>query len=154
MRLEPYLRPELATIVASPRSRDEVLRGLAARASAIMPGVAHKLLYEGLRDREQKYPTCTPEGVAFPHVLLPEIQASVMAPCLLRPPVAWSPLHPTPQDIIFAMFGNAERPWEHVRMLARLARIARGPGALARLRAAATAAELHHVLAEEDRSYA
>lgn len=153
MRLEPTLKPDAVLLLASPSSRDAVLGALADRAGGLFPGVTPKALLQGMIEREARFPTGTPEGVAFPHVLLPQIDQTAVIPALLRPGVRWS-LHNHPaQDLVFAMFGHSDTPWEHVRMLARLARIARGPGALERLRSAPDAQSLYQLLLAEDRSY-
>ena len=49
------------------------------------------------------------------------------------------------------MVGSDDRPWEHVRLLARLARIVKSPGAHERLCEATDAADLHARLVREDR---
>ncbi len=158
MRLETVLSPELTLVLPAPGSkgmdaRGSVLKDLSNRAQRLFPGVAAGGLLEGFLDRERNYPTGTPEGVAFPHVLLPEIDSTVVAALLLKPGVRWSVQDHPQQDLVFAIFGSAEKPWEHVRLLARLARVARGQGALARLREAADGARLYDLLIAEDRRY-
>lgn len=155
MRLDPFLTLPATLVLTAPRSRDAVLEALAECAER-QGGFADKaVLLQGLQQREAKFPTGAPEGVAFPHILLPGISRTLLIPCLLIPGVPWSdsPGSLTSPDVIFSMFGDADRPWEHLRILARLARIAHAPGALARLRACATARELHERLLEEDRAH-
>lgn len=151
MQLTPFLNPDTALVLENPADRAEVLRAVAECAARQIPGVDASLLLEGLNDREDKFPTGTPEGVAFPHVLLPQIQRTVLVPCVLKPGVTWGSAGRQAQDVVFAMFGNSERPWEHVRMLARLARVARGAGALERLRACQTTEAVHEALLAEDK---
>lgn len=150
MQLKPFLNPDSILVLEQPADRTSVLRALAECAARQMPDVDPGRLLEGLNDREEKFPTGTPEGVAFPHVLLPQIQQTVLVPCVLRPGVSWGATGHRSQDVIFAMFGNSERPWEHVRMLARLARVSRGPGALERFRACRTPESLLEALVAED----
>jgi PTS system nitrogen regulatory IIA component len=151
MRLEPILDPALTIVPTGLKSRDDVLNliaGLGHQRFRAIPAIA---LLAAFKDRESKFPTGTPEGVAFPHALLPEIPQSALVAAILRPPVKWSgKVHP-PQDVVFGILGNSDSPWEHVRLLARIARIVRGPGALDRLRAAADGKDLHRRLVEEDR---
>lgn len=153
MRLEPCLHPDLTLVLDACPGLDAVLGGL-AEAGAKQAGMPDREeLLRGLVEREERYPTSTPEGVAFPHVLLKGIEQTLIVPVLLRPGVKWrNPSHPA-QDLVFGMFGNIDRPWEHVRLLARLARIVRTAGALDRLRRAADARALHEALLGEDRSH-
>jgi mannitol/fructose-specific phosphotransferase system IIA component (Ntr-type) len=55
---------------------------------------------------------------------------------------------------VFAIAGDAARPWEHVRLLARLSRIAIDEGARQRLRASASDADLLAALLQEDARHA
>lgn len=153
MQLEPFLNPDAVLVLEQPKDQGDVLRALAARAGALIPEVDPQRLLEGLLDREERFPTSTPESVAFPHVLLPEIQRTILIPAVLKPGVSWGSTGHPRQDVVFGMFGNSERPWEHVRMLARLARVARGVGALERLRACTTAHALFNALVVEDRAH-
>ncbi|MCA9310903.1 MAG: PTS sugar transporter subunit IIA, partial [Phycisphaerales bacterium] len=99
------------------------------------------------------HPTSTPEGVAFPHAMLPAIKKTIIIPAILRPPVDFGVRSHPAASLIFCMFGDSNEPFSHVRLLARLARIAHSPGALDRLRAATDAADLYSILVAEDRAH-
>jgi PTS system nitrogen regulatory IIA component len=153
MRLEPLLNPELVIVLDDASDKDAVLRALANAARKVLPHISEDDLVTELADRERRHSTSTPEGVAFPHAMLSEIESTVVVPALVRPGVNFgSDSHP-PSDLVFGMFGCAERPFSHVRLLARLARISRGPGALDRLRSAKDPEELYSTLVEEDRRH-
>ena len=55
-----------------------------------------------------------------------------------------------PGDLIFAIAGDANRPWEHVRLLARLSRITIDEASRRRLREARDDAALLAALQAED----
>lgn len=153
MRLEPILHPGLTAVLLGLKSRDEALTAIAQRGTQKFPAVSQAAFLAALKDRETKYPTGTPEGVAFPHALLPEVPETAVVCLLLKPPVKWGGRNQPGQDVIFAILGNSDAPWEHVRLLARLARVVRGAGALERLRACSDGKELFHLLVEEDRAH-
>jgi mannitol/fructose-specific phosphotransferase system IIA component (Ntr-type) len=153
MRLEPILHAGLVAVLEGRSTRDDVLRRLASLGAAATPGIRAEGLVAAFLDRESKFPTATPEGVAFPHALVPGVTGSRVAVVLARPGVAWGATPHPPQDLAFGIIGAIDTPWEHVRVLARLARIARGPGALDRLRAARDAADLFARLIAEDRQH-
>lgn len=153
MRLEPFLKPGNVEIAEGVPSRDDLLDRLAKKAHGQLPAAPFDRLLRELTDREKRYPTSIPEGVAFPHAILDTIDRTMIVVALCRPPVSFGVRGHPPCDLVFGMFGNANEPWEHVRMLARLARITHGPGALARLRAAKDAQELFDLLILEDRKY-
>lgn len=153
MRLEPILDPGLCLILTGLTSKNAVIDGLSALANRRFPQISPSIFTAAFRERESKFPTGTPEGVAFPHALMPEIPQSAILAAILRPPVRWGGREPTPQGLVLGILGNSETPWEHVRLLARLARIVRGPGALDRLLSSPDGTALHAHLLAEDRSH-
>ena len=154
MHLEPVLRPELTRILIDCSDRESMLQDAAQLGASALEGVTPEQILGAIEEREKSYPTETPEGVAFPHCLLPSLGATLVVACLLKPGVRWSKSDAPLQDLVFVMIGNEDKPWEHVRILARLARIARGPGALDRIRSSQSDEELFEALVSEDRSHA
>ena len=153
-QLEPLLDPDHALIIEAPASKDHVLSAIAEHAAHRIDGADPAKLASDLTDRELRHPTSTPEGVAFPHAMLAEIDDTVLVTALLRPGVSFGvDSHPA-TDIVFAIFGNADKPFSHIRVLARLARLARGDGALQRFRGADAAAALPQALVSADRRHA
>ena len=152
MRLENYLDPARALVFEGVSDVDDLLSRLAAAASAA--GVDESALRDALRAREASAPTSTPEGVAFPHALLEGVSETIVVAAKVPGGVVMGKADHPPADVVFCMVGSAESPWDHVRLLARLARIARGEGALDRIRASSTDAELFDALLTEDRAHA
>lgn len=151
MRLEQYLHPDRTLVLEGVSDRDDLLVRLAGAAATA--GVDSVELQASLLDRESRAPTSTPEGVAFPHALLESVEDTVVVAALAPGGVRLGKADHPPSDVIFCMVGSAKAPWDHVRLLARLARIARGPGALERLRQARSGAELYEELVREDRAH-
>ena len=153
MRLEPILKPDLTLCVDDVADRDDLLHRLAKIASSQIPTQSVESIFHALEAREEQTPTATSEGVAFPHAMLDDVGETLLIVMKLTSGVSFTSSDLPASDIIFCMIGSAGKPWAHVRLLARLARIARGVGALDRLRAATTADELFERLIEEDRAH-
>lgn len=153
MRIEPLLVPERVVLLSGLSERDGVLRELAAVASSGLPDRSDDELYEALHERERRYPTSTPEGVAFPHAMLEGIESTVLVAAVVRPSVDFRPGEHPPVDLAFAMFGSSAEPFQHVRLLARLARVCRGDGALDRFRSASDEGAFLEALIDEDRAH-
>lgn len=154
MRLEPILMSESALIIENAADRDAVLSRLAEAAAKLVPGYSAQTILTAFEDREAQTPTATPEGVAFPHAMLKNVDRTTLLIARLKPAVSFGGQDLPASDLVFCMVGSAEKPWVHVRLLARLARVARAPGALERLRGADTAEDLFARLIEEDRAHA
>ena len=154
MRLEPYLKPGSALVIDGAKDRDDVLRRVAEQGASLLPGVDVSKLEKAMLDREAQMATSAPEGVAFPHGLLPELTDTVVLIAAVRPGVRFGSSQHPPVDMVFAMFGPAEAPWRHLSLLARLARIAHFEGALGRLRACDSGEALLDSVLAEDRAHA
>ncbi len=135
------------------QSREELFELFSEAIHLLQPDLDGEELKRHLLDREAQTSTSTPEGVAFPHALAPEIRETCVALARIDGGVDFGvPKHPR-SDLVFCMFGNTEQPWEHVRLLARLARLVHTEKARDRLRVAADAEDLYARLLEEDRTH-
>lgn len=153
MRLEPLLDAANTLVLTGCEDRDTVLRRLAEHAQSRIGAVPGEGLYEALLDRERRYPTSTPEGVAFPHAMLEEIEDTLLIVARLQPPVEFRPGEHRAIRLVFGIFGSAGKPFQHVQLLARLAMIVRTKAARERLFGATDASSLHAALIEEDRAH-
>lgn len=153
MHIESLISESRTLIITSERTREGVLRRIAGAASGALEGRTEDFLLGELVDRERRYPTCTPEGVAFPHAMLKGVQQNVLVVASVRPGVDFGVSGYAPVTLAFGLFGDESRPFEHVKILARLARIARAPRAIARLTGCTDAHALYEQLIAEDRSH-
>jgi len=153
MQLETYLSPDLVLILDDVATIEALVHRLAEVAATQFRDLDAARIEAALQEREQQAPTSTPEGVGFPHALLPQVDHTVVVVARAPAGVPTSAAKHPPVDLVFCMVGGAEEPWRHVRLLARIARIARGSGALERLRKADTPEALYEALVQEDRSH-
>jgi len=161
MALEPYLRRELVFILPGaegPASqpammRDDLFRHFSRAACAALPDQDETDLHRRLLERERQMPTSTPEGIAFPHAVADHIDQTIVLAARAPGGVDFGVAAHPRADLIFCMFGCSTNPWQHVRLLARLARIVHDPKARTELRAAGTPAQLHDRLITADQSH-
>ncbi len=150
MKLESLIDAELTLVVDDATDRDDLLKRLAEHLAARIADLDAGSLHRALIQREQQGPTSTPEGVAFPHAMYEGAGDSCVAVARVRGGVDFGhPDHPA-SDLVFVMVGPAGSAWQHVSILARLARICHSPGALDGLRQAPDAASLYEALKAED----
>jgi len=153
MALQKYIRRELILVRDEGASRDELFHLFALAVQAVQPALDGETLMRLLIQREAQSPTSTPEGVAFPHALAPDIAETYVALARVADGVDFGVPGHGPCDLVFCMFGNSEKPWEHVRILARLARLVHTTDARHNLRIAKDASDLYGRLMDEDRSH-
>lgn len=151
MKLDGYLDQRLSWVFTGVRGRDELLREMARRAAEAR-GLDGAALEAALVERERQHSTATPLGVALPHAIVPQAPGSFVA--LGR--VADGPVDfaGSAVDLVVMLAGPPEGGWEHVRVLARVARLCNTPAMLRAMRAAADGAALHAAVMEEDRRHA
>jgi mannitol/fructose-specific phosphotransferase system IIA component (Ntr-type) len=164
MALEPYLRRELVFSLpgsgaasassgasAPALTRDDLFTHFARAACASLPDQSEADLHRRLMERERQMPTSTPEGIAFPHAVADHIEQTVLLAARASGGVDFGVANHPRADLIFCMFGCSTSPWQHVRLLARLARIVHDPACRADLRASTSPAQLHERLLAADR---
>ena len=150
MKLHDYLKPELTWVLDSVDSRDALLRELCDRIGDLETNVPAEKLLAALIDREAQGSTATPEGVALPHAMIETADRSFVAAALVRHGVSFGDRSAPRVDLVFVLVGPKDGAWEHLRVLARLARLCHTTGALQHLRSAADAEDLYRRLLEED----
>ena len=153
MKLETYVTQELTWLLDETASCRDLLADLAGRIARSIGGVEPDPLLQALIDREKQHSTGTPEGVAFPHAMIEGLSDTYVAAALVRKGVSFDATDGERCDVVFVLVGPPDAAWVHVSVLARLARICHGPGALDRLRAAPDSAAFHNRLIEEDRRH-
>ena len=150
MKLGDYIDQPLCWVLDSAESCEALLRTLADHIAAKVEVLDAEQLFEALIAREQLGSTGTPEGIAMPHAMVAGLDRSFVVPALVRGGVDFHSASSSQADLVFVLVGPKDRAWEHVRLLARVARICPRPGALGYLRQSDSGEQLYERLLEED----
>ena len=150
MRLTDYIDSSRVWVMDAPEGRDATLGMLCQRVAVAAGGPSGDELLRAVLDREAKGSTATPLHVALPHAMLANIDKSFVAVARLNGAVDFAGEHGKDIDLIFMLVGPANKAWEHVRLLARVARICHAPGALNNMRSAESPEDLYQCLVKED----
>ncbi len=153
MALQEYIRPELTFVLEDTQSRDELFGVFCRAIGELRPELEQQDLAKSLLEREAQSATSTPEGIAFPHALAQSIDETFVALAKIPGGLDFGRSDHPRSDLVFCMFGSSDRPWEHVRLLARLARLVHTAESRDRLRAAKDAADLYSRMIKEDQSH-
>jgi len=147
VKLGTLLHPGSAIMLEEPGSWPGVARELARRAVAGMPDV--DIGEDQLTERLTAATVPVEGGVAFPHVRVEGLARTVLGAAFARGGVEVSGER---VELLFLLAGPPNAGWEHLGLLARLARICHRPGLLARLRDAVDSEEFLARLRAEDAS--
>jgi nitrogen PTS system EIIA component len=147
MPLLDFLTPE--AVVASLRvsGKKQALQELAAHA-ARLTGLDERVVFEALLQRERLGSTGIGEGLAIPHGKLPNLSRLFGLVARLDRPIDFEALDGQPVDILFLLLAPEGAGADHLKALARIARVLREPGTIERIRAARDADAVFAVLME------
>ncbi len=147
MTIEELLDRRAITPKLSAPSKHQALSLLAetaARRFSLDAGV----VLDALLAREQAGSTGVGGGVALPHARLPGLDRMRGVFIRLEAPVAFDAIDGAPVDLIFALFAPTDAGAEHLRALARVARLLRQKELRQQLRQARTPDAIYALLAQ------
>ena len=127
-------------------SKKQVLHELAARAAALS-GQNERTIFEILMQREKLGSTAIGNGIAVPHGKMPALSRLFGLFARLDRPVDFEALDGQPVDLIFLLLAPEGAGADHLKALARVARLLRDPDVAHKRRASHDAEALYAVLA-------
>jgi PTS system nitrogen regulatory IIA component len=148
MALLEFLAPGAVAPALKVNSKKQMLHDLSAHA-ARLTGLDERAIFEALLQRERLGSTGIGEGIAIPHGKLPTLDRLFGFMARLDKPVAFDSLDGQPVDLVFLLLAPEGAGADHLKALARIARVLRGPGVIERLRATRDADALYAVLTQE-----
>lgn len=153
MHLGDLISPE--DIVASMRagSKRQLLQELAEKASA-KTGIPGRLIFDTLLHRERLGSTGVGNGVAIPHGKLTQLKRITGLFARLERPCEFEALDDQPVDIVFLLLAPESAGADHLKALARIARLMREPGKADKLRESRDAMAIYFLLTDAPASNA
>ena len=126
--------------------KKQALQEIAAKAASLT-GQNEKAILEILLQREKLGSTGVGNGVAIPHGKLPKLGKVFGLFARLERPVDFEALDGQPVDLIFLLLAPEGAGADHLKALARVARLLRDPEVARKLRASNGAEAIYAVLA-------
>ncbi len=127
-------------------SKKQVLQELAARA-AVLTGQNERAIFDILMQREKLGSTAIGNGIAIPHGKMATLNRLFGLFARLDRPVDFEALDNQPVDLVFLLLAPEGAGADHLKALARIARLLRDPKVAHKLRASHDAESLYAVLA-------
>ncbi|MEJ0096809.1 MAG: PTS IIA-like nitrogen regulatory protein PtsN [Bauldia sp.] len=153
MDLSDVITPEAILPSLKANSKKQVLQAIAEKAAA-MTGVEERDIFETLVKREKLGSTGVGGGIAIPHGKLARLDHIFGMFARLPKPIDFEALDETPVDLIFLLLAPENAGADHLKALARIARLFREPGVAGKLRASSDASALYAVLTESAADHA
>jgi PTS system nitrogen regulatory IIA component len=146
MPLTDLVAPNAIIPALKVTSKKQALQELAARA-ATLSGQNERVIFEILVQREKLGSTAVGNGIAIPHGKMPHLEKLFGLFARLDRPIDFEALDNQPVDLIFLLLAPEGAGADHLKALARVARLLRDPATAHKLRASHDADALYAVLA-------
>jgi PTS system nitrogen regulatory IIA component len=146
MPLTSLVAPNAIIPALKVNGKKQALQELAAKA-AELSGQNERAIFEILLQREKLGSTGVGNGIAIPHGKLPKLNKLFGLFARLERPVDFEALDGQPVDLVFLLLAPEGAGADHLKALARVARLLRDPDVARKLRESRDAEALYAVLA-------
>jgi len=136
MTITDLVAPEAILPALKVNSKKQALQELAARAASLT-AQNERSVFEVLLQREKLGTTAVGYGVAIPHGKLPKLER----------PIDFEAMDGQPVDLVFLLLAPEGAGADHLKALARIARLLRDQDVAKKLRASRDAQAIYSVLA-------
>ena len=134
MPLNDLVAPNAVLPALKVNSKKQALQELAARA-ALLSGQNERQIFEILTQREKLGSTAIGNGIAIPHGKMANLTRLFGLFARLDRPIDFEALDGQPVDLIFLLLAPEGAGADHLKALARVARLLREPAVTHKLRA-------------------
>ena len=145
MALTDLVVPQAVVSSLRANNKKQALQELAARA-AVICGRGEREVLEVLMQRERLGSTGIGNGIAIPHGKLARLERLFGVFARLERPIDFEALDTQPVDLVFLLLAPEGAGADHLKALARIARLLRDPEIAQKLREARDAEALYAVL--------
>lgn len=146
MTITDLVAPEAVIPVLKVNGKKQALLELSARASELC-GQNERAVFEVLLQREKLGTTAVGYGIAIPHGKLPKLERLFGLFARLERPIDYEAMDDQPVDLIFMLLAPEGAGADHLKALARIARLLRDQDIARKLRASRDAQAIYSVLA-------
>jgi PTS system nitrogen regulatory IIA component len=146
MLLTDLVAPNAIIPALRVNSKKQLLQELAAKAADLC-GQGERTILETLQQREKLGSTGVGDGVAIPHGKLPKLNKLFGLFARLERGVDFEALDSQPVNLVFLLLAPEAAGADHLKALARVARLLREPDVVRKLRDSRDAEALYAVLA-------
>jgi mannitol/fructose-specific phosphotransferase system IIA component (Ntr-type) len=150
MRLSDYVREDLILFGLKARDASSALEAFASLFQERGHIPSNREAAQALKAREEAHTTCLGRGIAVPHATVAGLPKPLLLVATAEVPVAFGPPGSDPVDLFFVLLSPPGKEGEHIKLLARICRIAQHEEDLEEVRAAEDAESLHEAILSLD----
>ena len=148
MSLYEFLMPDAVFADLRPAGKKQLLQEVSAEL-ARKAGLHERVIFDALMQRERLGSTGIGNGIAIPHAKFPTVPALMGLFARLEKPIDFDALDGMPVDLVFVLLAPEGAGADHLKGLARVARLLRDPVRAVKLRASEEPRALYALLTED-----
>jgi PTS system nitrogen regulatory IIA component len=145
MELADILAPDCVLVCTDSTGKAEILNRL-AHVAAAASGLPSDQILTAILDREELGSTGLGDGIAIPHGKVAGLDRVIAVFARVEPPVDFDAVDDQPVDLVMMLLAPPGAGADHLKALARVARLLRNDDTVDGLRAAESSATLYSVL--------
>ena len=145
MEVQKLIVPDAVFIGVDVHSKKHAIQEISA-AAAKLTAMPERAIFDTLLQRERLGSTGIGNGIAIPHGKLVELDKLTGLFFRLASPVNFDALDDQPVDLVFALLAPEDAGADHLKALAKIARILRAPDMVDELREADSRSQIHELL--------
>lgn len=145
MELSDILSEGSVIVLSEKSSKEQVLHSLADRAAQLIGANAGEV-FAAVNEREQLGSTGLGNGIAIPHGRFPGLPAVTAVFARLAEPVDFEAVDDQPVDLVMLLLAPIGAGADHLKALARVARVLRTDQVIDNLRRTTDPARLYEIL--------
>lgn len=153
MDMDQLIMPDHVMANLKSGSKKQVLQELSRRAGSVT-GLAERLIFDTLLERERLGSTGVGSGIAIPHGRIKELDRLYGFFARLERPVEFDAVDDEPVDLIFLLLAPESAGADHLKALARVSRLMRDRGTCDKLRGCDNPEALFALLTATETSHA
>ena len=153
MKLLGYLQKQLTATGLAPTDKDRLFDHLLAMVEKNYPLGNRRKVLDDLLVRERQSTTGIGCGVAIPHTIVESLPKTVLAVASIPEGMEFHAVDHMPVNVVFMLLSPPNRVREHIKLLARIARICSTPATVQKMGQAASADEIIAIIKREDDSH-
>lgn len=145
MNIDSLVSRDAIVLDVDVHSKKHAIQEISA-AAAKLTGLPERAIFDTLLQRERLGSTGIGNGIAIPHGKLVDLKSLRGLFFRLAKPVSFDALDDKPVDIVFALLAPEDAGSDHLKALAKIARVLRVPDMVEELREAGTRNEVYGLL--------
>lgn len=150
MRIKDYVERDWILVHLEPPDKAGLFEQLAAEIAARVPQLDREDLLGRLLEREQQASTGLGNGVAIPHTTLDGLERVRVLLAVIPAGVEYEAIDGKPVHVVWVLLGPRRSVGDHLKLLARIARLIRREAFVQELRSAGSADEAFELVVQED----